>query len=243
MGGRVGLKGTDGDEILQRALDLGAVPEANAKARRALVELLPLREEIRIYTYPGAMGEDLAKELGFSTTLLGATGPKTKAQDTMAAAQAMLEERVDLLLFAGGDGTARNVAAVINTGLPVLGIPAGVKIHSGVFASHPEGAGRLASKFFSGEELELVDGEVMDIDERAFREGIITARLYGVMRIPSAPPEFIQTAKAGGAVKRPSGRFFWALLNELWKRWRTTPPTHFILSVRAVLLAPPSWNC
>ncbi len=73
------------------------------------------------------MGEDLAKELGFSTTLLGATGPKTKAQDTMAAAQAMLEERVDLLLFAGGDGTARNVAAVINTGLPVLGIPAGVK--------------------------------------------------------------------------------------------------------------------
>ncbi len=74
-------------------------PEANAKARRALVELLPLREEIRIYTYPGAMGEDLAKELGFSTTLLGATGPKTKAQDTMAAAQAMLEERVDLLLL------------------------------------------------------------------------------------------------------------------------------------------------
>ncbi len=97
-----------------------------------------------------------------------------------------------------------------------------MKIHSGVFASHPEGAGRLASKFFSGEELELVDGEVMDIDERAFREGIITARLYGVMRIPSAPPSLFKPPKRG-AVKRPSGRFFWALLNELWKRWRTTP--------------------
>ncbi len=227
MGGRVGLKGTDGDEILQRALDLGAVPEANAKARRALVELLPLREEIRIYTYPGAMGEDLAKELGFSTTLLGATGAKTKAQDTMAAAQAMLEERVDLLLFAGGDGTARNVAAVINTGLPVLGIPAGVKIHSGVFASHPEGAGRLASKFFSGEELELVDGEVMDIDERAFREGIITARLYGVMRIPSAP-EFIQTAKAGGS-QAPEREVLLGIAERIVEEMEDNPDTFYII--------------
>ena len=164
MGGRVGLKGTDGEEVLQQAISLGAVPEANAKAGQAQAELLPLQSRVKIYTYPGAMGEDLAKELGFQTVVLGAVGNRTTAEDTVAAAKRMLEEQVDLLCFAGGDGTARNVAAVIKTTLPVIGIPAGVKIHSGVFASHPQAAGKLAFKFFSGEELELMHGEVMDID-------------------------------------------------------------------------------
>lgn len=87
MGGRVGLKGTDGEQILQRALSMGAIPEANAKARRALLELVPLQDRLEIYTYPGVMGEDLAKELGFSTIVLGEVGAQTTAEDTMAAAR------------------------------------------------------------------------------------------------------------------------------------------------------------
>ncbi len=227
MGGRVGLKGTDGDEILRRALELGAVPEANAKARRALAELLPLRGKLQIYTYPGAMGQDLAQELGFQITLLGSTKAETKPEDTMAAAQAMLAEKVDLLLFAGGDGTARNVAAVISTKLPALGIPAGVKIHSGVFASHPEGAGKLAFKFFSDGQLELVDGEVMDIDEEAFREGVVTARLYGVMRVPSAP-EFIQSAKTGGG-QAPEREVLLGIAERIIEEMEDNPDTFFII--------------
>lgn len=114
MGGRVGLKGTDGGDILQQAIDLGAVPEANAKTRRALVELSPLQDKLHVYTYSGAMGGDLAKELGFQTTVLGRGGSQTTAEDTLNAANDILKEEVDLLLFAGGDGTARNISEVIN---------------------------------------------------------------------------------------------------------------------------------
>ncbi len=227
MGGRVGLKGTDGEEVLQQAISLGAVPEANAKAGQALAELLPLQSRVKIYTYPGAMGEDLAKELGFQTVVLGAVGNRTTAEDTVAAAKKMLEEQVDLLCFAGGDGTARNVAAVIKTTLPVIGIPAGVKIHSGVFASHPQAAGKLAFKFFSGEELELMDGEVMDIDEEAFRSGVVTTRLYGVMKIPLAP-EFIQMTKSGGS-QIPEREILIGIAERIVDEMKSNPETIYII--------------
>ncbi len=227
MGGRVGLKGTDGDEILQRALSLGAVPEANAKARRALAELLPLKSKLEIYTYPGAMGEDIAKDLGLQTTVLGEVGAQTTAEDTMAAAKEMLDAEVDLLCFAGGDGTARNIAAVIETALPVLGIPAGVKIHSGVFASHPQAAGKLMFKFFSGEELELVDGEVMDIDEEAFRGGVVTARLYGLMKIP-LDPELIQMTKSGGN-QAPEREILLGIAERIVEEMEDHPGTSYII--------------
>ena len=173
------------------------------------------------------MGEDLAKELGFQTTVLGSIGARTKVEDTLAAAQKMLEEPVDLLCFAGGDGTARNVAEVIGTKLPVLGIPAGVKIHSGVFASHPQAAGQLAFKFFSGEEPELVEGEVMDIDEEAFREGTLTARLYGVMRIPAAP-EFIQMTKSGGS-QAPEREILLGIAERIVEEMEEDPKTFYII--------------
>ena len=227
MGGRVGLKGTDGEQILQQALSMGAVPEANAKARRALLELVPLQDRLEIYTYPGAMGEDLAKELGFSTTVLGEVGAQTTAEDTMAAARKILERQVDLLCFAGGDGTARNVAAVIETALPVLGIPAGVKIHSGVFASHPQAAGKLMFKFFSGEELELVNSEVMDIDEEAFREGVVTARLYGLMKIP-LDPELIQMTKSGGN-QAPEHEVLLGIAERIVEDMEDNPETFYII--------------
>ncbi len=227
MGGRVGLKGTDGEGILQQALSLGAVPEANAKARQALAELLPLQSKLKIYTYPGAMGEDVARELSFKTTVLGGTGVQTTAEDTMAAAKEMLEQKVDLLCFAGGDGTARNIAAVIQTSLPVLGIPAGVKIHSGVFASHPQAAGKLIFKFFSDEELDLVDGEVMDIDEDAFRAGVVATRFYGLMRIPLAP-EFTQMTKSGGT-QAPEREVLLGIAERIVEEMEDHPETYYII--------------
>ncbi|NLL47204.1 MAG: ATP-NAD kinase family protein [Firmicutes bacterium] len=227
MGGRVGLKGTDGAETLQKALSLGAVPEANSKARRALHELLPLRPQLEVYTYPGAMGEDLAKELGFQTTVLGEIGAQTTPEDTLAAAKEMLDADVDLLCFAGGDGTARNIAQVIQTAIPVLGIPAGVKIHSGVFASHPQAAGQLMLKFFSGAELELVDGEVMDIDEEAFRGGVVTARLYGLMKIP-LDPELIQMTKSGGN-QAPEREILLGIAERIVEDMEDNPGTFYII--------------
>lgn len=233
MGGRVGLKGTDGAEVLQQAISLGAVPEANSKARRALKELLPLQPKLQICTYPGAMGEDVAKELGFQTEVVGAVGIQTGPEDTMAAAEKMLAEQVDLLCFAGGDGTARNVAAVVKTALPVIGIPAGVKIHSGVFASHPQAAGVLALKYLSGEELELVDGEVMDIDEEAFRAGVVTTRLYGVMRVPSAP-EFVQMTKSGGS-QAPEQEVLLGIAERIAEEMKENPETFYIIGSGSTL--------
>lgn len=197
MGGRVGLKGTDGSEVLEKALSLGAIPESPDKAKKALKVLLPIKERLEIYTYPGKMGEEEALSVGFQPIVLGEGKISFSPKDTEEAAKKMVDLGVDLIVFAGGDGTARNIHNAIGTKVPVVGIPAGVKIHSGVYANHPKAAGEIALKYLQGEDMEVKEAEVMDIDEDAFREGVVTARLYGYMNIP-LEPELIQTTKSGG---------------------------------------------
>lgn len=196
MGGRVGLKGTDGPDVLSRAIEMGAKQESPIKARKALEVLLPLKDQLEVYTYPGDMGANISRELGFKTILLGDKEEETSYKTTEEAAKAMEDIGVDLILFAGGDGTARNIYNSIGDRLAVIGIPAGVKIHSGVYASHPRGAGELVLRYFRDGDLDLVEKEVMDIDEEAFREGVVTARLYGYMRIP-LEPDLVQVQKTG----------------------------------------------
>lgn len=197
MGGRVGLKGTDGKEVLERARSLGAIPESPEKAKKALTVLLPLKDDLKVYTYPGNMGEEEAREVGFEPIVLEVGKQEFGAEDTEEAARTMVEMGIDIILFAGGDGTARNIYNAIGTKVPVIGIPAGVKIHSAVYASHPKAAGEIVLKYLQDEHIETKEAEVMDIDEEAFREGTVTARLYGYMRIP-LEPELIQTTKSGG---------------------------------------------
>ncbi len=196
MGGRVGLKGTDGPEVLEKARSLGAIEEAPKKAKKALEALIPVKDQIDLYTYPGKMGEDEAREMGFEPIVLSKNIEEIGPSSTEEAAKKMLEEKVDLILFAGGDGTARNIYNAVKTKLPVIGIPAGVKIHSGVYASHPRAAGEIALKFLQDDEMELKETEVMDIDEEAFREGIVDARLYGYMNVP-LEPALVQFQKSG----------------------------------------------
>lgn len=185
IGGRVGLKGSDGEEIQQRALELGAVPQAQQRAAQALERLLPLSSQIELVSYPREMGEDTARECGFAPMAMGSIVPgQTTAEDTRRAAREMRQQGVDLLLFAGGDGTARNIYEAIGEDLVVLGIPAGVKIHSAVYATHPAAAGDLAALYLQGRAEGLREAEVMDIDEGAFRQGSLSARLYGYLRIP-----------------------------------------------------------
>jgi predicted polyphosphate/ATP-dependent NAD kinase len=196
MGGSVGLKGTDGEEILRMARQLGATPTAHTRAAEALRELSSLKDEIELVTYPYDMGEEEARECGFNPVVIGSIQRgKTSAIDTKNAAREMLTRGVDLVLFVGGDGTARDIYEAVGDRLPVIGVPAGVKIHSGVFAINPRTAGQLAVAYLQGE-VATSEAEVMDIDEEAFRQNRVSARLYGYLKIPH-DEQLVQNVKVG----------------------------------------------
>jgi predicted polyphosphate/ATP-dependent NAD kinase len=184
MGGRVGLKGTDGPEMLRKAIELGAKPWAEDRAVEALKALLPIKNSLIIYTYPHKMGENAAKRAGFNPKIMGSIGEETTADDTVRAAGDMKDVGVDILLFVGGDGTARDVCRSIGTSLITLGIPAGVKVYSSVFSTSPKTGGELALKFLRGEINDIIEAEVLDIDEDSFREGRLSVKLYGYLKIP-----------------------------------------------------------
>jgi len=189
MGGSVGLKGTD--HMGEEAIPPGAEPRANDRVRQALKELLEIKNELEIVTCPGDMGEDTAKSMGFRTTVLHTGGRRSlkdlfdsSRTDTIVLSKAMEEAGVDLLLFAGGDGTARDIYEGVGTELPALGIPAGVKIHSPVYAKNPQSAGDLAKLWLTGKVTKTAEQEVLDIDEELYRQEIINTRLYGYLSVP-----------------------------------------------------------
>jgi predicted polyphosphate/ATP-dependent NAD kinase len=184
IGGTVGLKGSDGADVQRKALELGAVPQSLNRAIQAL-ERIKSVDDLAIVTYPGEMGADAATACRLEPTVVGAIKPgETTPEDTKNAAQEMQRLGVSLLLFAGGDGTARDIYNAVGEGLPALGIPAGVKIHSAVYAANPRSAGDLAASYLRGQTATLREAEVMDVDEQAFRRGIVSARLYGYLKVP-----------------------------------------------------------
>ena len=185
IGGPAGLKGSDGAEIQQAARARGVKSAVQTRVRPVLEALLPLREEICLLTAPGEMGADAARGAGFAPEILGEiVSGETTAADTVRIARQMQARGAELLIFAGGDGTARNIAEAVGTAVTALGVPGGVKIHSGVYAKNPAAAAELARRWAAGEVPETEEAEVMDIDEDKFRAGTVDARLYGYLRIP-----------------------------------------------------------
>lgn len=198
LGGKIALKGSDMPDILEKSLALGNNPESEIRAGYALEKLIDIKDTFDIYTYGKNMGENKLKELGFEFEVLGF--PKElqpTAEDTINAAKLMKEKKVDLILFAGGDGTARNICEAINTCIPVIGIPTGVKIHSAVYAINPLNAGIAAKEYLTSGRNQLREREVMDIDEDLFRQGIVSSKLYGYMIVPESKGR-IQNMKSGG---------------------------------------------
>ena len=186
MGGAVGLKGTDGKAIVARARSLGAKPVAPVRAKAFLSELKPLKQHVRLIVGAGTMGEDEAKTSGFICEVLGESKKETGAEDTVAVAKGMVDSGVALLVFCGGDGTARDILKAVDMSLPVLGVPTGVKMHSAVFAVNPQAAAHVVMRFLY-EGLPLREAEVMDVDEKAFRAGSVSAELYGYVLAPYEP--------------------------------------------------------
>ena len=197
IGGRVGLKGSDGADILARALELGAKPEAPGRAVAALKGLESVRDQIRLVTAPHEMGEDEAREAGFEPVVVGdIDSGHTKPADTQEIAKLMAAEGVDLIVFVGGDGTARDLYAALGEDVLALGIPAGCKIHSAVYAINPDNAAKAIAAYVRGESLTTKEAEVMDIDEDLFREGQVDARLYGYLKVPD-DSKHLQCTKSG----------------------------------------------
>lgn len=183
VGGPVGLKGSDGDQIQKLAEEMGAVRCAEERTRLALSHVMPLKDSLIMYAASGEMGYNLAISMGFETVEIGPVHQPTLPSDTEAVCKVMAELPVDLLLFSGGDGTARNVCQSVPETLPVVGVPSGVKIHSAVYATSPTAAGKVLSAGLT-RSLQLLKAEVMDIDEEAYRMGRLSARLYGYLSVP-----------------------------------------------------------
>jgi predicted polyphosphate/ATP-dependent NAD kinase len=144
------------------------------------------------------MGEEEAIRCGFGCTVFGKKKRETTAEDTSETAREIADTKADLLVFCGGDGTARNVLEAIKLNIPVLGVPTGVKMHSSVFAVDPKAAAKIAIGFLWGE-LPLREAEVMDVDENAFREGRVSSRLFGYLLTPYEP-YLIQGAKMASPI-------------------------------------------
>lgn len=197
MGGRVGLKGTDGADVVEEARRRGAKPQAAARAQAALQELAKSKGRYVLLTASGAMGASVAEADDWAAEIVYATPAVPGAIDTMALSQQFLRRGADLILFAGGDGTARDVFDVIGQTVPLLGIPAGVKMHSGVFGTSPPAAGRLAALFAERKtSVKVQQAEILDIDEGALRANRVAPRLYGYALVP-VERRLLQQAKAG----------------------------------------------
>jgi len=180
MGGSVGLKGTDG-EMYAKALAMGAEPVSPARTREFLSHV-SCRGKIRLLVAPGPMGADHAEAAGFSFEIVGTLAAQPTRADTIAIAREMLDADADLIVFAGGDGTARDIADAVGLRVPVIAIPSGVKVYSSVFAYNPKAAAELLEAFVEG--TAVSEEEVLDIDEDAFRAGIVDSRHYGFLLVP-----------------------------------------------------------
>jgi len=181
MGGSVGLKGTDGD-MYKRALGLGAEP-VTPKRTNDFLSRIEHRDQIGLLVAPGKMGEKYVESLDIPSTVIGSVGKETSAADTKRIAAEMVRRGVELLIFVGGDGTARDIHDAIDAQVPVVAVPSGVKVFSSVFAVSARAAAEMVNAFVEG--TDTTEEEVLDIDEEAFREDRLASRLYGYLLVPN----------------------------------------------------------
>ncbi len=193
MGGKVGLKGTDG--VYEKAVERGAEPVATARAKRCLVEI---EGGHRWFTAGGVLGEKLLNEY-FPSDEIQVVGrdisdiSDSKVDDTQKAVNTFVDKEVDIILFCGGDGTARDIFEIVDKDIPILGIPAGVKMHSGVFGVNPEASAKLFN-MYARESADLGAVEIMDLDEDLYRQGEWELKLHGEA-VSVYEPHYIQLGK------------------------------------------------
>jgi len=205
MGGSVGLKGTD-DEMYEKALELGAEPVTPQRTRDVL-DHIKRKDDVVFLAAPGAMGEAYVAELDIPATVVGDISERTSANDTKRIAKDMLkrdgDESADLIIFVGGDGTARDICDAVDASIPVVGVPAGVKVFSSAFALSARAAAEMVDAFVDG--TDLTEEEVLDIDEEAFRGDRLDSKLYGYLLVPEVR-QYLQPGKVGSTMTRSSAQ-------------------------------------
>jgi predicted polyphosphate/ATP-dependent NAD kinase len=189
MGGRVGLKGTDG--VLKEAIARGAKPIAPKRAGEFLQKLKENITEtpMEILTCPSIMGEEEAKKVSLPVQVLPMEiGEKTIAEDTKTAVKLIVKVKADLMVFVGGDGTAKDIFDAMQScgEIPVLGVPSGVKMYSGIFAVNPSDAVDVILAFAQNQ-AETTEFEIMDADETAIRSDAFAVKLHGFLKAPFLP--------------------------------------------------------
>jgi predicted polyphosphate/ATP-dependent NAD kinase len=199
LGGPEGLKGSDTlpDRLRQSVAEEMANSRSLPRAVRCLAALSPVAEQLVVYGFDGAMAEQACREAGLRFTSVGRAEALSSAEDTRRAAQCLLSEQVDIVLFVGGDGTARDIYSAVGESLPVLGLPAGVKMHSAVYAVNPQAAAAILRALIDGDLVDIGLQEVRDIDEAAFAQGRVRSRHYGELMVPRLGG-FLQQVKQGG---------------------------------------------
>lgn len=187
LGGTAGLKGSDGADVQRVALERGASARAGERAASALAVVAAAHPGIEVLTASGGLGEHAVRAAGLVPRIVyTATPATTTAADTQAAVAAIAAAGAGLILFVGGDGTARDVVAGLGTaaGVAALGVPAGVKMYSACFAVSPSAAGALAAAWLGTEALPVRESEVLDVVEEQLRHGRVDPRLFGHLLVP-----------------------------------------------------------
>lgn len=156
---------------------------APLKAKQFLKSLKSTGVRVELITCGGEMGEDKAHNVSIPHNVVWRPRAESNAEDTIQAALLMKSQGIPLLVFVGGDGTARDICSAVGDDIVVLGVPSGVKTYSSVFAVNPTAAAEIAADYLIGE-LSTSCAEVLDIDEEEFRQGRLRVRLFGYMTTP-----------------------------------------------------------
>lgn len=199
IGGKAGLKGSDNYKKIEKLLLEGCERTAPKRAESCMSKIADLtaslvagdkgsvgEKNFSILSAPGDMGEALLEKLKIPCdVVLCPKAHTSSAEDTKLCAQIMKEQGVDLLVFCGGDGTARDICEAVGTDVTVLGIPAGVKMYSACYACNPYQAGEMLAGWLEGKEMSYEMREVLDIEEKDLDSRNVSPQLYGFLEVLS----------------------------------------------------------
>lgn len=196
MGGRVGLKGTDG--VLEKSLKLGAKKISPIKAVLMLnyyISNYHENDRIKWFTCSNEMGENEFKKVGINDfeVIYSSKNKTTNSSDTKKACKKMIEKYVELIIFCGGDGTTRDIFEIVGNKIPILGIPSGVKMYSGVFGINTSATATILHEFVN-KRLVIGDVEILDVDEELYRLGEWKIKFFGTAK-GIVEPAFVQVGK------------------------------------------------